>query len=140
MDLKWFCHSHDAVRVVTVISQNIFPRVSRQIFLRKCHLKVMKKQQVTDNDSQHWLHYQSTLLVLILVSDLKAFNPRLSRNDLILGLRHCPVNSERRNFTIRVRLIRSRKHLTHTTNNFHVLPASNAQIWPKHKQRNPCGA
>lgn len=56
----------------------------------------MKKQEVTDKDCQHWLHYQSTLLVLILDSDLKAFNPRLSRNDLILGLKHCPVNTERR--------------------------------------------
>jgi len=96
VDLKWFCHSHDAVRVVTVISQNIFPWVPRQIFLRKCYLKVMKKQQVTDNASQHWLHDHSTLLVLILVSDLKAFNPRLSRNYLILGLKLCPVNNERR--------------------------------------------
>lgn len=95
-----------------------------------------------DNESQHWLRNKSTLLELILLSDLKAFNPRLSRNDLILGLKYCPVNTERRKGqgqTANIFQI-SRKHLPHTTNNFHVLPASNAQIWPIHMQRNPCSA
>lgn len=95
-----------------------------------------------DNESQHWLHNKSTLLELILFRDLKAFNPRLSRNDLILGLKYCPVNTERckgQGQAANIFQI-SRKHLTHTTNNFHVLPASNAQIWPIHMQRNPCSA
>jgi len=102
----------------------------------------MKKQQVTDNASQHWLHDHSTLLVLILVSDLKAFNPRLSRNYLILGLKLCPVNNERRKGQGKVADLQKTSYTQTrvTTNNSHVLPALNAQIWPKHKQRNPCDA